>query len=719
MDLLEQLKQWFGKAPSRSPEAQGVRTALEEGRRAKFAEDYARALEQFGQAIGIAREARDTSAVAAVALHQVDVLTRLEEWDEAEQLLASIQQTSRASNQMVQVSYVLSASGTLAQERGDWTAARTYYEQALTTAKNARSAGAEGRALGHLADTYLHEGNASYAMHLLREALPKLNTSGDIELSSYFVGLLGQAMIQSGQDVEGQHLLARALQLAEHIHYHYYERLWSLVLGERALSEARAQDAVAHYEKALKLFPDGMYRPAYAEALRRLSQAHLSLREYEPAIRYAEQANTLLDDLSESQQAAAHWALGAALRGAGRSPESIPHLQAAAEIYARVDSENASRIEIETLRSLAAAQADAGEETAIATYRRAIEKAQRLDDGLELAQARRDLGLLYANRGEGTLAIQEWSAALGIYEDKKHHAQMARLYTDIANARKKLGQRQRSMKDYEQALMALNSVDENDLETRGLVYSNAATAFVDQGDIESSDSFFLDAITIAEKTGDFVAESTRRGNYGWYLLTVGRPRRAVATLEQALRLSRTHNLSLQAAVQTSNLGLAHDSLGEYPAALAYHRQAFELSRALDEPHWRAQVEVNLANNLLSLGEHEEARPLLESALAHGRSVADKEILIMALTGLARLNVLQGQPETARPLLDEAQALARRSDQRRLLAEVLSVQSEQRAALGQEAEAAAAWDEAQRAYAVLHMPQAKLHPAWLGDKTVKP
>jgi hypothetical protein len=87
--------------------------------------------------------------------------------------------------------------------------------------------------------------------------------------------------------------------------------------------------------------------------------------------------------------------------------------------------------------------------------------------------------------------------------------------------------------------------------------------------------------------------------------------------------------------------------------------------------------------------------------------------------MARLTVLQGQPESARPLLEEAQVLARRSDQRRLLAEALSVQSEQRAALGQEAEAAAAWDEAQRAYAVLHMPQAKLHPAWLGDKTVKP
>ena len=93
MDFVELLKQWLGITPSRSPEAQGVRTALDGGPPAKFAEDYERALAQFGQAISTAREARDTSAVAAIALHQIDVLTRLGRWDEAEQLLVSIQQT--------------------------------------------------------------------------------------------------------------------------------------------------------------------------------------------------------------------------------------------------------------------------------------------------------------------------------------------------------------------------------------------------------------------------------------------------------------------------------------------------------------------------------------------------------------------------------------------------------------------------------------------------
>ncbi|MFN8448689.1 MAG: hypothetical protein U0521_08900 [Anaerolineae bacterium] len=96
------------------------------------------------------------------------------------------------------------------------------------------------------------------------------------------------------------------------------------------------------------------------------------------------------------------------------------------------------------------------------------------------------------------------------------------------------------MKDYEQALMVLNSLDGADQETRGLVLSNAANAYAEQGDVESADAFFTEAITIAEHLGDPVAESTRNGNYGWFLLLVGRPRRAMTTLERALSISHAH-----------------------------------------------------------------------------------------------------------------------------------------------------------------------------------
>ena len=717
--LFERIQGVLGLKPARNPEAQALREALEAGRRAKFAEEYDTALESLGRAVEIARTAGDPAAVAVVALHQAEVLVRLGRWDDAETLLRDIEATARKLDQPVQIAYILATQGSLAQERGDWTTARDLYEQALEIARRTHSTGAEGRALGHLGDTYLHEGNASYAAHILRDAVPKLNASGDIELTSYFLGLLGQALIQSGQEVEGQHLLGRALQVAEQIHYRYYERYWALLMGERAAAEARYHDAYAHYSHALRLFPDGDLSPRRVAALCHLSHVSLSLRDRVQALTYAEQAVAGLESLPPPLQAMAQGAMGMALHAAHRSAEAVPYLSAAAATYSRLDGAQADRIEIETLRHLAAAQTDSDSDTALVTYQRALQKAEVLGEPLELAQVRRDLGLLHLHREEHTAALQAWTSALSYYEASKHYAQTARLYTDLANTRRGLGQMQRAMKDYEQALMTLNSVDEQDVETRGLVLSNAAVAFAERGDVESADSFFSESVTLAERAADPLAEAVRRGNYGWFLMTIGRPRRAIAALEQAMHLSQVHRLVLEQVVQRDNLGLAYDSMADYNTALEHHQAALDLVRPLDEPHWLASIQVNLGNTLLALGQAEGAQPFVEEALASGRARSDREIILRAMTSLGRIAVARGDADAGARFIDEAVALARRADNRRLLADALSAQSEQRAALDRLDDASAAWTEAQRLFTLLSMPQAKQQPAWLKDRPVQP
>jgi tetratricopeptide (TPR) repeat protein len=421
----------------------------------------------------------------------------------------------------------------------------------------------------------------------------------------------------------------------------------------------------------------------------------------------AEQAVNAAQTLGDTHaEVAARGALGVALRAADRSEEALAHLQAA------LDAED-GETQIEVLRSLAAAYTDTGEDdAAIALYGRAIQQAERFGAALELAQSRRDLGLVYLKRRELTKAIIEWSTALPIYEERKAHAQVARLCVDIGNARKLLGQGQRAMKDFEQALMTLNNVDEADFETRGLVLSSAANAYAEQGDVESADAFYNESITLADRLGDRHAEATRFGNYGWFLLLVGRPRRALSMLERALRLSQALNLALHAAVQTDNIGLAHDGLGDFASAQEHHEKALDLIEPLNEPRWQAVFRVNLALTLLSLERADAPEPLLTAALEVGRQLDDSEIIIRALTGLASVQIKRRQPGAAESALEEALRMARRMELRRLLAEALAIRSQQLTLLGKHTDATAAWTEAQRLFALLHMPQAKQPPLWL-------
>jgi tetratricopeptide (TPR) repeat protein len=690
--------------PAPPPQHSALREVLEEGRRAKLSEDYDAALAAFERA-GTLLPKDDSVAETVIALQSAEAHLGAGRADEADALIRAALSTAASE---AQKAYLHNALGMIAQHRGDWAAAREYYEQARAFGKAAGAAGAEGRAACHLADVYLHEGNASYAVHLLRESLPRLNTAGDLEWSCYFVGVLGQALIETGQESEGHHLLGRALQLAGGMNYRRYERKWSLALAERALKEGRFFDAETHVARALSLFGEAPSPSAeYVSTLLFASRNHLNLRNHQQAAHDAETALKAAQAIGDAGLIRrARGVYGVALRALNRVDEAVEHLKAAVE-------GEPSANQIDVLRGLAAAQLERGEDqAAIAAYERAIETARALHLRVEEAQAQRDLGLAYQRLNEPSKAIAAWTAALALYEDQNAYSQIARLRCDIGTARKALGQSQRALREYEEALVMLNSIDEHDLDTRGLVMSNAAVAYAEQGDAESADAFFSEAISIAEKLNDTAAESVRLGNYGWFLLSVGKPRRAISSLEKALKLSAQLHLPLHHAIQTDNLGLAYDALADYVPALEHHRKALDLIAPQNQPYWEALFRLHVGGTLLSLHDVGEAKACFEAARDYGRVQDHAELLARASTGLAQAALREGRIAEADALINEAITLARRGDLRRALADAFAVRSEILAAQEQPHEAASAWADAVRYYAMLHMPQAKIQPAWL-------
>jgi len=712
-----------------SPRETALREVLVAGRTAKLSENYTAALLHFDQALDMARSAAalgdDPTPITSLSVHRAETLIRLRQWADAAAFIEASRASAPSLTRTMHAAYMDCALGLLEQARGDLNASRTAYESALKGARGATKPiiGAEGRAMGHLADLYLRDGNASYAAHLLKDALAKLGTSSDLELSGYFVGLLGQAMSENGQSSDGLHFIQRALMLAEQFQHRLYERHWGMILGQRALDEGRYLDARGHYQRALHLFDAEKPTPAFVALHVGLSKASIYVRDHDTAIQMAETALEASHKLvappvdppialiiTDDAEALARGALGLALRAAGRGIDAMPHLQALVDT---ITDEQATRDRIDVLRGLGAALSETDDyNAAVTTYQRALAMATKFDDPLEIALTHRDLGLIYQRREEYVLAVQEWTQAITIYDSQNAYAQVARLHCDLGGARRSMGLVTRALRDYEQALMTLNNVDANDLETRGLVLSNAANVYAESGDAESADAFFTESISIAERTNDMSAEAIRSGNYGWFLIVVGRPRRAIATLERGLRLSETLNLTLQAAVQTDNIGLAHDSLSEYPTARAFHEKALASLNGSDARHWRGSIQINLANTLLSLNDTEQADSLCASVLEDARATNDIDLLIRALTTQARTAILSGDLIAAAAPLDEAIILARKLDSKRLLADLLYLRSQHQAGLHELSQGREAWDEAVKLYTALHMPQAKIEPSWL-------
>ncbi|MCC6616016.1 MAG: tetratricopeptide repeat protein [Anaerolineae bacterium] len=684
----------------------GLRDSIESARKAKLSERYPEALEAIDRALALVQAHQDSAGEVVLLLQKADVYIRMGSYDEAAQTLDRA--LVRAGDQKVQVAYLIATRGVMALAQDHVEEARARYEEALEIGREIDSPGAEGRARGLLGQLYLHEGNASYAAHLLREAINKLNYAGDIELTPLMVGLLGQASIENGQTAEGIHLIERALSLATHLGDYVSERRWASVLGDRALAEARIPDARDFYQRVLGRYNDQV-TPERVLTETKLSRSLMLLHNYQDALAHAQTAVELSQTMEPGVQALASGALGMVLHSLGRHVEAIPHLRAAA------DNANGTRIDV--LRMLAAAYAaDGDSDTALATAMQAVHSAEQTGAPIEQAQAWRDLGLLYQRSQRPQDAIGAWATAIPLYEGEHAYAQVARLYCDTGTARKVLGQHPRALRDYEKALTSLNLVDQGDMETRGLVLSNAANAFAEQGDVDSADSFFNEAIGLADKLGDNAAASTRRSNYAYFLVQTGRPRRAITLLEEALRMSRRQEMALQTAIQLDNLGLARDAVADYEAARDAHQDALDMLATLDQPFWHTSALINLAHTQLAQEQIAAAETSFETALAEARAQEAVELIARAAIGLAQVRIAQHDDLRATALLDEATDIARRLDMRRWLASAIRTQSQLKASQGDDHAAEKLWEEAARYYNMLRMPQGKQQPTWLKPDT---
>ena len=716
MDFLNRFVGLFTRrshAESRQFSAE-LQDALERGRRAKRLGKLEDALRDLDKAALLAAGVEHDTIPVVIALHKVDILTLQENWSAAQELVDVLRSTAERNESYAHLAYILCAAGALAQAQSDWVGARQQYERALGVARFAQSAGAEGRAQGHLADTYLHEGNASYAAHLLKEATPKLDQSGDIELGSYFTGRFGEALIESGKRSEGQRLLGRALRMAEQLENRRHEIMWRRALAKQAMEDGRFVEARRHLMLALAQPMAKADSIAFVLTLCRLSHICLRLDEVDASLDYGLQAATLSQENPEHESAiVARACYGIALRTAGKAELSLQLLAPIVGQYDQIGLADVDYSYVDILRNLAAAHVDSeNEDEASAVYQQCITYAAAHDMPLDLAGAYRDYGILRAQLGDRAQAIEYWNKALEIFQEQRQHARVVRLYCDIANLRRQSGDLKRAMKDYESALMLLSSADDD--ATRGIALSNAATAYVDQGDIETAESFFLESIRIAQSLSDRAAEATRRGNYGWFLLSTGRPEQGLVTLEYAIRQSHNLELKLQVAVQTDNMGLAYDELGKFDRALDYHRQAFAALDALDFPFWKMVAAANLAHSLISLGVVDESASLLEDALVYAREIENAELFSRSLTGQARLAFVGERFADALTLVDESVRVAERGGLRRALADAYALRSDILALMGDLDRAKSDWSKAAQRYQVLRIDVASKAPRWQND-----
>lgn len=713
-NLMNPLQRFLLWLTSKPPEPVSLfKQSMLKARQAQYAEHYAEALTALDTALEIAITEKNIAAQVDIILSKADIYLYQQKYDESEKLLTELRQRTEAASQRAPLAYTLCSLGILAQTQGNDAEARHLYERARSLAHAVRANGAEARAIAHLADTYLSEGNASYAIHLFREALPRLEHSGDTELQPYFQIRLAQALAQSGSETEADEVLAASLEKTTSIQQKRFQRLCHLAIGERAITRNDFPAAQQHYESALTLYPEPAPITAeYITALCHLSLAMLRQKQPTTALERAQFALQCANALADPQRIAQAQAyLGMAQNATGDHAAALNTLKNALDFYANQSQEKPLYFDL--LREYALTLAASGDTSGAL---RTLEEMRQLaeSDNLKtpVAQVYTEMGKLHERQRQLKEALEHYLEALKIYEQAGDYAAIAPLQCRIGAVREQLGQGRRALKDYEQALERLTYI--TDIVVRREVMLETGLAYVDYGEIESAEGFLKQALELAQQSGDKAAEVLCRTHYGRFLVLLHDIKPAITALMEAEAAARTISLTLATALQADGLAQAFAQIEDTTRALAYHAEALSAINSLQEPLWAAFFKMTHAHTLLQMDHFDDAKSLFENALAEGQHLKHPHIIIRALTGLALIDLHNNQPAEAGSKLAEAMKLAEMSYSRRLLAEVKLAQSQYLAVTGKLEEAQAIWQESEKLLKILHLPASP--PAWLPQKT---
>ncbi|HYY93469.1 MAG TPA: tetratricopeptide repeat protein, partial [Pyrinomonadaceae bacterium] len=192
----------------------------------------------------------------------------------------------------------------------------------------------------------------------------------------------------------------------------------------------------------------------------------------------------------------------------------------------------------------------------------------RADEGAHLG----NLGYIYDDLGEYSLAVDYYNQCLPIIRE----------YSDRTNEGRLLG-------------------------LLGVAYYNL-------GEPYRAIQFYQQQLLIAQEIGDRRSEAQALGNQGTIQQALGEPRVAIELYERRLTISRMIGDRHGEGQTLGNLGAAYLDLGEYGQCILFCEQRLKIAREMGDLRGQAYALFNISQALNLLGDHAEAIARAEMAI---------------------------------------------------------------------------------------------------------
>ncbi len=695
MQLWQKLTSRFRPQPAADSSRAQIAALIARARQASSAEDYDHAWSLLLEAEAAAAQASDLVRFD-IALQKVYVRLGQQAYDEAQTLLQQVTTLAEAHPRKAPLAYAQIARGQLAEARGDFAIAEAAYEEARATARAARASAAQGRATALLGALALREDNATFAAHLLREAIPLMEAAQDEELLAFAYGQLGLAVITSHDTARGLGLLNKAIEVGmKH----------NQVVTLRALNRAATEHLAAaeQYDKAyasalnlLKLYPYPERTPMeYLEAHIRAAYLAYKSRSVESGLALIVQAHTLQAALTDRGWFITIQAVeGLLLTQTNRTERAV-------ELLEETLSSGGIRLnEVEQAAYQALSEAYLNE----LRYDEAIELLKRARRAADASKAPLDdydaqariVNFRRYMPNQRHVALVDYEELMRLAEQRGGD-QSAIPLANMSVIESELGMGPRALRHIERALLVSSKnplVNDPVLRAGALVY-------YDYGDLETAEGLARKALAYTSKhTASAVNLTLAR-----ILLARGQPEAALSALQAALT---DPNYGIKVGAMTRLLALKSQACGALGSPTLALEHAHEALKALYQPQHQPEEAAAAYQALglaqLAAGEATAGQQSLRDALAHAKR-SDCQLQIWEITLQLADALLPYEADEADALLAEVRERIAHAEPRRLLALLYTVESKLAAHRGDMAAARQRWQAATHHRQLAQLPTA--------------
>ena len=276
------------------------------------------------------------------------------------------------------------------------------------------------------------------------------------------------------------------------------------------------------------------------------------------------------------------------------------------------------------------------------------------------------LGGVERFRGRPLEALPYLERAMRDAETVGDEAAQGRILGDMSSARRRLGEYGAALALSERQLEIFDRL--GDVEWRGRAHNFIGVALGALGRCPEAIPHLEQSRDACEATSSDPSVCTPiYSNLGLCHEFLGDYAAALESYGRCLEITRATGKPNELAAPLNNIGEVYLRQGAPQRALDYYRRAYAAAAAVGERDFVAQSLAGQGDTLLELGRPSEARLAFRRALALGEEIHDPSVSAAASAGLAEVLSRLGDRSGALRLLEGVLATAERSQERPLLA----------------------------------------------------